>query len=131
MPRTEKTQLTLHQHICDPNFSSKNCGRSCYYNLFINTVLFLCGFLFGGGVCCCCLDNIICAENFYCVRSATDGVVPGAVIMRLGWGGEGEICMLEITNRMCYYIREQRGCRLQIVFNPSSDTLAALDCCQQ
>lgn len=88
------------------------------------------GFLFGGRVYCCCLQNIIYTENFYCVCIATDGVVTGAVIMRLGWEGEGEVCMLEITNRMCYYITVQRGCSLQIVFNPSSDTLAALDCFQ-
>lgn len=77
------------------------------------------------------LQNIIYTKKFYCACSATDGVVTGAVIMRLGWEGESEVFMLEITNRMCYYITVQRGCSLQIVFNPFSDTLAALDCFQR
>lgn len=35
--------------------------------------------------------------------------------------------MLEITDKMCYCITVQRGCSKQILFNPTSDTVAVLD----
>lgn len=45
-------------------------------------------------------------------------------------GGKGEVFMLEVTKRMCYYITLQRGCPPQIVFNPASD-IVALNCFHQ
>lgn len=56
----------------------------------------------------------------------TDGVVSGAVMMRLVLveGGKGEFCMLESTSRACYYATLQRGCGPHIVFSPAADAEA-------
>lgn len=91
MPITNKTQLTLHLHMCDPKVCSKSCGHSCYYNLCTYIYIYNVTLL-GGGVVCVCLQYIIYTEILYCVCDPTDGIVTGAVMMRLVlavvWRGE-------------------------------------------